>query len=176
MLLNVVWLMNNKKPIYSDGECWLTKMNENTWTEILNICNNYIIQFCNDFDQVHQFGKNIKYIKALCLGELGRYSESIAVLKDIEEDSSLGLSRVFTKHMLCDENGNPRKFNGRLGKYNEVSRSGNLYIDEFGKKPIYYHGPHMKTSNLKEGTIFNDIEIGYSIIAPKAFRDIESKD
>lgn len=176
MLLNVVWLMNNKKPIYSDGECWLTKMNENTWTEILNICNNYIIQFCNDFDQVHQFGKNIKYIKALCLGELGRYSESIAVLKDIEEDSSLGLSRVFTKHMLCDENGNPRKFTGRLGKYNEVSRSGNLYIDEFGKKPIYYHGPHMKTSNLKEGTIFNDIEIGYSIIAPKAFRDIESKD
>lgn len=176
MLLNVVWLMNNKSPIYSDGECWITRMNDNTWRELLNICNNFIIKFCNESDDAHQIAKNIKYIKALCLGQLKQYSDSISVLKAMEEDSTLGIRRVFTKHMLCEEDGTPRKFSGRLGKYNEVERSGSLYIDEFGKNPIYYHGPHMKSANLAEGTVFSDIEIGYSNIAPKAFRDIESKE
>lgn len=176
MLLNVVWLMNNKEPIYLDGECWITRMNEMVWRELLNICNNFIIKFCNDAEDIHQLAKNIRYIKALCLGQLGQYSESIAVLKGIKEDSTLGLRRVFTKHMLCEEDGKPRKFTGRLGKYDEVSRSGSIYIDEFGKNPIYYHGPHMKSANLIEGTVFNDIEIGYSNMAPKAFREIESKE
>lgn len=176
MLLNIVWLMNNKNPIYSDGECWITQMSEAVWRELLNISNSFILKFCNDAEDIHQLAKNIRYIKALCLAQLGQYSESISVLKAIEEDSSLGLRRVFTKHMLCDENGIPKKFTGRLGKYDEVSRSGAIFIDEFGKNPIYYHGPHMKSANLTEGTVFDDVEIGYSNIAPKAFRDVESKE
>ena len=176
VLLNVVWLMHNKEPIYLDGECWITRMSENVWRELLNVCNNFIHWFCNDSEDIHQLAKNIRYIKALCLGQLGQYSESIAVLKSIEEDSTLGLRRVFTKHILCDENGVPRKFTGRLGKYDEISRSGSVFINEFGKNPIYYHGPHMKSANLVEGTVFTDIEIGYSNIAPKAFREIEKKE
>lgn len=176
MLLNVVWLMNNKEPIYLDGECWITRMSEDVWRELLGICNNFIMRFCNDAENTNQLVKNIRYIKALCLGQLEQYSESISVLKSIEEDSTLGLRRVFTKHMLCDENGIPKKFSGRLGKYDEVSRSGSIFIDDFGKNPIYYHGPHMKFTNLMEGTVFNDIEIGYSNIAPKAFRKVENKE
>lgn len=176
MLLNVVWLMNNKEPIYLDGECWITRMSEDVWRELLGICNNFIMRFCNDAENTNQLAKNIRYIKALCLGQLEQYSESISVLKSIEEDSTLGLRRVFTKHMLCDENGIPKKFSGRLGKYDEVSRSGSIFIDDFGKNPIYYHGPHMKFANLMEGTVFNDVEIGYSNIAPKAFRKVENKE
>lgn len=172
MFLNIVWLMNNKKPIYSEGECWKTKMNEKAWREILAICNGFIIKFCNDAETIHQLAKNIRYIKALCLGELKQYSESIVMLRSIEEDSSQGLKRVFTKHLLCEEDGTPRKFIGRLGKYDEIKRSGSIYIDEFGKNPIYYHGPNLKTSNLIEGITFDDIEIGYSNIAPKAYREI----
>lgn len=175
MLLNIVWLMNNKEPIYLDGECWITRMGENVWRELLNICNNFISRFCNDPESTPQLAKNIRYIKALCLGQLEQYNESIFVLKEIEEDSTLGIRRVFTKHMLCEEDGTPRKFIGRLGKYDEVNRSGLVYINEFGKNPIYYHGPHMKSANLVEGTVFNDIEIGYSNIAPKAFREIEDR-
>ncbi len=173
MLLNVVWLMNNKEPIYLDGECWITKMKEGVWRELLDICNNYIIRFCNNTEDIHQLAKNIRYIKALCLAQLGQYSDSLSVLKSIEEDSALGIKRVFTKHMICDENGIPKKFIGRLGKYDQVSRSGVVFIEEFGKTPIYYHGPHMKTADLVEGTVFDDIEIGYSNISPKAFREIE---
>ena len=65
---------------------------------------------------------------------------------------------------------------GRLGKYDEINRNGSIYIDEFGKNPIYYHGPHMKSAELDEGKVFDDIEIGYSNIAPKAFRNVESKE
>lgn len=175
MLLNIVWLMNNKEPIYLDGECWITRMGEAVWRELLNICSNFILKFCNDAEDTHQLAKNIKYIKALCLGQLGQYSESISVLKGLEEDFTLGLRRVFTKHMLCDEDGTPRRFTGRLGEYDEINRSGSIYIDKFGKNPIYYHGPHMKSSSLVGGTVFEDIEIGYSNIAPKAFREIENK-
>lgn len=174
MLLNIVWLMNNREPIYLSGECWMTRMGEDVWRELLGICNNFIMKFCNDAENINQLAKNIKYIKALCLGQLEQYSDSISVLKSIEEDSTLGLKRVFTKHMLCDKSGIPRKFTGRLGEYNEISRSGTIFVEEFGKNPIYYHGPHMKIANLVEGTVFKDIEIGYSNIAPKAFRDIEN--
>lgn len=175
MLLNIVWLMNNKEPIYLDGECWITRMTEDVWRELLNICNNFILKFGNDVEDTYRLAKNIKYIKALCLGQLRQYSESLSVLKGIEEDSTLGIKRIFTRHMICEEDGVPRKFTGRLGKYDEVNRSGSIFIDEFGKKPIYYHGPHLKSANLVEGTVFNDIEIGYSNIAPKAFREIEYK-
>ena len=133
------------------------------------------MRFCNDAEDIHQLAKNIRYIKALCLAQLKQYNESVSVLKGIEEDSTLGLRRVFTKHIICEEDGTPRKFKGRLGKYDEVGRSGSIYIEAFGKAEIYYHGPNMKTSNLVEGTVFDDIEIGFSNIAPKAFREIESK-
>ena len=176
MYLNVVWLMNNKRPIISQGECWLTQMNDDTWRELLGICNNYIRRFCSNSDNVHRIAKNIRYIKALCLGQLGQYAESMATLREIEEDSSLGIKRVYTKHMLCDKNGVPLKFTGRLGKYDEIQRSGDIFIEEFGKNPIYYFGPRLKTTSFSEGTVFNDIEIGYSNIAPKAFRDIEDKE
>ncbi len=176
MFLNVVWLMNNKQPINSQGECWLTQMRNETWKEILSICNNYIGRFCGNSDNIHQMARNIRYIKALCLGQLEQYSESLATLREIDEDSSLGIRRVFTKHILCDENGVPKKFIGRLGKYDEVQRNGDVYIKEFGRNPIYYFGPHFKTSDFSDGKVFDDIEIGYSNIAPKAFRDVENKE
>lgn len=176
MLLNVIWLMNNKEPIYGQGECWITRMKPDVWKEILKLCNNFIIKFCNDGENQRHLVHNVNYIKALCLGELGDYSSSLSTLKNMKEDSALGLGRVYTKHMLCDEHGKIRKFTGRLGKYDEIQRSGSLYIDEFGNTSIYYFGPHLKTSNFAEGTVFDDIEIGYSNIAPKAFRNIEAGD
>lgn len=176
MLLNIVWLMNNKEPIYKEGECWITRMSEEVWKELFGICNNFILRFATENAELQPLLRNVKYIKALCLGELKRYPESISLLKGIEEDDTLGLGRVNTKHMLCEENGKIRVFIGKLSKYNEIQRSGEIYIEEFGKTPIYFYGPHMKTSNLHEGRIFTDIQIGYSIIAPKAFRQIEEKE
>lgn len=173
MLLNMVWLINDKRPIIQEGECWLTAIPEDGWRELLNICNNFIIRFCSDAEEIHQLGRNIRYLKALCQAELGMYSDSMTTLKSIEEDSSLGLKRVFTKHMICEWDGTIRKFTGRLGKYDETRRSGEIYIEEFGKNPMYYYGPHMNTSNLQEGTVYTDIEVGYGNIAPKAFREVE---
>lgn len=177
LLLNIVWLMNNKEPIYGRTECRLTHMREETWRELLDICNNFIINFCNGVDDVYQKGNSIKYLKALCLGQLQQYSDSIAILRSIYEDSSQGSRRVRTMHMLCNSDGTTMKFIGRLdGEYNEIDRTGKIYIEEFGSNPIYYYGPNMKTANLSEGTVFNDIEIGYGYIAPKAFREIEIRE
>lgn len=175
MLLNIVWLKNNQQPIYREGECWRTYMSNENWNEILNICNNYLVKFCSDTNTVSQSGKNIKYIKALSLAQLGQYIESKNVLRSIEEDSTMGLRRVYTKHMICEKDGTPRKFVGRLGKYDEIQRNGIVYIDEFGREGIYYHGPHLNTSRYDEGIIFTDLEVGLSNIAPRVFREIEKQ-
>lgn len=175
MLLNVVWLINNKKPIFNEGECWLTCMNKNAWSDILYVCNSYLMKFSGEHAITDKLLLNIKYIKALCLAQLEQYGDCINIMKSLEEDSTQGLYRVLTKHMICDEEGVPRKFVGRLGKYDEVSRSGVLYIEEFGKLPIYYHSSRMGTSDLEESRTLYDIEIGLGNIAPKAFRNVEDE-
>lgn len=173
MLLNVVWLINNREPIYREGECWATHMREEAWTEILSICNNYILKFCAGAMASLKVTLNIKYIKALCLAQLKQYKDCIDELNTMEEDSTLGLPRVFTKHMICDENGNYRKFVGRLGKYDEIKQRGVVYISEFGKKPIYYHMSRFDVANYEEGKVYNDLEIGLSNISPKVYRELE---
>ena len=175
MLLNILWIMNNKEPMYKEGEHWITRISEDVWRKLSVISNNFIYRF-SDENEEQPLIRNVKYIGALCLGELKRYNESISLLRSIEEDTTLGRKRVFTRHMLCEENGTIRTFVGRLGKYDVVKRSGVIYIDEFGKTPIYFYGPHMRVSNLHEGRVFTDIQIGYSIIGLKAFRQIDEKE
>ena len=133
-------------PIYLEGECWITRMSENTWKELLNICNGFIMKFCSDMENAHQMAKNIKVYKSIMFRTTWTIWREYFCVKVNGGGFILGLKRVFTKHMLCDENGIPRKFTGRLGKYDEINRNGSIYIDEFGKNPIYYHGPHMKSA------------------------------
>ena len=77
--------------------------------------------------------------------------------------------------MICDEYGVPRKFTGRLGKYDEIERRGMVYIEEFGRKPLYYYGPNLKMTNHVEGAIFTDLEVGLCSIAPKVYRNTETQ-
>ena len=176
MFLNVLWILNNKgMPIYKGGECWCTFMDEKVWGEILALCNNYIEKFCSESINAYKMDKNIKYIQALCLAQLGRYLDCVATLKSIEEDSTVGIQRILTKHMICDEYGVPRKFTGRLGKYDEIERRGMVYIEEFGRKPLYYYGPNLKMTNHVEGAIFTDLEVGLCSIAPKVYRNTETQ-
>lgn len=175
MLLNVIWLMKNGKPIHQQGECWTTSMTNDVWKELSTICNRYIINF--DSDNSGSFGvdKNMRYIQALCMAQLGQYQECLSVLKSIEEDSTIGFGRIYTKYMICDENGIPKKFTGRLGRYNEIDRSGVLYIQEFGNNSLYYYSHNLKTSNFEEGIVFDDLEVGFSNISAKVYRNIENE-
>ena len=176
MLLNVLWLLKNKgMPIYRSGECWCTYMDEQAWSEILGLCNNYIAQFCSESVNTYKMDKNIKYIQALCYAQLGQYLDCVATLRSIEEDSTVGIQRILTKHMICDASGVPRKFTGRLGKYEEIERRGMVYIEEFGRKPLYYFGPNLKTANHNEGIVYTDLEVGLSSIAPKVYRNVENQ-
>ena len=176
MLLNVLWLLNNKgKPIYESGECWRTSMDEKAWAEILTLCNNYIDKFCSESVNAYKMEKNIQYIQALCYAQLGQYLDCVVTLKNIEEDSTVGIQRILTKHMICNEFGVPKKFTGRLGKYDEIERRGMVYIEKFERRPLYYYGPNLKTAHHVEGAVFTDLEVGLSSIAPKVYRNTESQ-
>lgn len=175
MLLNITWLIYNKEPIFQDEECWLTRMSDDQWLEILNICTHYIDTFLNSGFNTNQSGKNIRYLQALCFAQLKQYKECLVALKSIGEDSTLGIRRIYTKHMICEPDGTPRKFKGTLGKYNVLEGRGYGYIEEFGKEGLYYHAPHLYLANIDEGTFLTDLEVGLNYISPRIFREVEKR-
>ncbi len=173
MLLNILWLMHNEKPIYQKGECWHTSISRDVWEELLAICTNYQDNFSNDSVGAYRVNKNIQYMRALCQAQVGQYTECLATLRDMEEDSTAGIGRVMTKHMICDETGNTVKFSGRIKSYDAAKREGQMAVDEFGKYALYFHGPHLHTSDFTEGRVFDDLEIGLCDVSVKVYRGTE---
>lgn len=175
MLLNLIWLINNGNPIFQRGEKWLTSISNNAWEELLAICNNYLLRFIVSSSETNRVERNIQYIKALSLAQLGEYTESIRTLAMIGEDPTIGSRRTHTMHIISDEYGYPRKFHGIIDVYDPTpnQKSGKIRIDEFGDYPIYFYGPHLETARLETGSRFDDIEIGLGYMGMKAFRKIK---
>ena len=174
MLLNLIWLIKDGHPVYQKGEYWLTKMDYSTWGEILDLCEHYLESFCtDDIEDTYRTARNIRYIKALSLAEIGEYVRARQVIREIKEDSTIGVTRAYTKHMICEPNGTPRTFNGKIIEYNENNRTGYILIEEFRDDKVYFYGPHLKAADLTPGRTFTDIEIGLNNVAPKAFRNIK---
>lgn len=177
MYLNVVWLLHNGEPIFSKEENRKTRMNLKTWNELCQICRDYILNFIDDGvrDIPNRREINIRYLYSLCLGQLGSYRESYEAGKKIMEDSMRGISRAFTQHLLCDEYGNPIKFDAVIKELNksEADKTGRLVIKEFGQNTkIYFFGPRLKISSLEVGQGVDNVEIGYSEMGLKAVRGI----
>lgn len=173
MLLNILWLLHNENPIYQKGECWHTSIGRDVWEELLAICTHYQDNFSNDSIGAYKVNKNIQYMRALCQAQVGQYVECLATLRGMEEDSTAGLGRVMTKHMICDETGSTVKFSGWIKSYDETKREGKMVVEEFGKYPLYFHGPQLHTSDFTDGRIFNDLEIGLCDVSVKVYRGTE---
>lgn len=173
MLLNILWLMHNEKPIYQKGECWRTSIGQDVWEELLAICANYLDNFSNDSIGAYKVNKNMQYMRALCQAQVGQYAECLVSLRNMDEDSSAGLGRVMTKHMICDGAGETIKFSGRIRSYDTAKREGYMDVDGFGKSSLYFHGPHLHTSDFKEGRVFDDLEIGLCDVSAKVYRGKE---
>ncbi len=173
MLLNILWLLHNENPIYQKGECWHTSIGRDVWEELLAICTHYQDNFSNDSIGAYKVNKNIQYMRALCQAQVGQYAECLATLRGMEEDSTAGLGRVMTKHMICDETGSTVKFSGWIKSYDETKREGKMVVEEFGKYPLYFHGPQLHTSDFTDGRVFNDLEIGLCDVSVKVYRGTE---
>ena len=48
-----------------------------------------------------------------------------------------------------------------------------MAVDEFGKYALYFHGPHLHTSDFTEGRVFDDLEIGLCDVSVKVYRGTE---
>jgi len=178
MLLQVLWLKYNKEPVFTGEECQCTAMNEQEWKKILSICINYEDNFIKPKVQGYHSPHTILYLKALAYAQLQQYEESMKTFKKIDEEASFGVGRIKTRHILCNENGVPVHFHGRLmGKYDDIKKRGYAKIDGINsdRGGVYYFGPNIDTSKYDSGTNFTDFQIGLNYIGFRLYRKLKKK-
>ena len=139
-------------------ECTPTKLSELEWEEIESLCARY--------DAYGLYSKdNIKYLHALCVAEKNEFKKSMEILKPYKESHSYEKRSM---HTLCDENGVPKKFRGRLkNDYDKEKRRGYMAVycgRELLDDNVIYRAEnvHMKVSDLRRDVQIQDVELSLS--------------
>lgn len=158
VLINLKWLLYNRFPLLGMPECTPTKLSELEWEEIESLCARY--------DAYGLYSKdNIKYLHALCVAEKNEFKKSMEILKPYKESHSYEKRSM---HTLCDENGVPKKFRGRLkNDYDKEKRRGYMAVycgRELLDDNVIYRAEnvHMKVSDLRRDVQIQDVELSLS--------------
>lgn len=170
LLLRLVWLLHNKKPIFSGHDMQRTEMSTSQWREIEGICRNYEQQFMSG-DDLPVNAPTLYYLLALSNAQLGDFASSRSFFKLIEAKTVLHRPiRNKVWHLICDDKGNLKKFKGALDgdSYNVIQKKGYIRVAEIGR--VYFYGPNLKVSNYRGA--FQDVEIGTSYVGFEAFRKL----
>ncbi len=157
-VINLKWLLYNKFPLLEMPECTPTKLSEAEWEELEMLCERYFTYGVHNRD-------NIRYLLALCMAEKNNFIGAMETLKPYKESRSYEKRAM---HVLCDEEGEPRKFRGRLkNNYDKEKRRGYMAV-YYGKEllddNVIYRAEniHKKASELKRDDQIENIEISIS--------------
>lgn len=157
-LINLKWLLYNRFPLLGMPECTPTKLSKNEWEELEKLCEKYFTYGVHNRD-------NMQYLLALCMAEKNDFKKAMKILKPYKE------SRNYEKramHILCDEEGQPRKFRGRLkNNYDKEKRRGYMavyYEKELLDDNVIYRAEniHKKASELRRDEQIENVEISIS--------------
>ena len=109
ILIQTLWMSYTGGEIIpkSREERRRTKLSTDKWYKISELCNKY-----NQFGENVQIDPVIRYLNALSSLELGEYTHGIELLCNLFKQ----ISRRGNWYMICDENGEPRVFQGELDK------------------------------------------------------------
>ncbi|MGE4478663.1 MAG: hypothetical protein AB7E76_06750 [Deferribacterales bacterium] len=172
--LNLLWLIYNDSPIFTGKEKQFTQMNLEHWKDINKICRQYE-------EHILKSGKNqvnspfMYYLLGLSYAQIEDYPSSNEAFKKIKESLFFRQVRNKVWHIICDENGVPKKFRGSLSEnyYDSSTRKGFAKLEAIhtSKGGVFFYGPNMKTA--KYSGSFSDIEVGTSYIGFEAFRKLE---
>lgn len=174
-LINLKWLLYNRFPLLGMPECTPTKLSEHEWKELEMLCERYFTYGVHNRD-------NIRYLLALCMAERNDFDGAMEMLKPYKESRSYEKRAL---HILCNEEGEPRKFRGRLkNNYDKEKRRGYMAV-YYGKEilddNVIYRAEniHKKASELRRDEQIENVEISISFSGfqahtkSKAYRELK---
>ena len=176
MLLSLTWILYNKCPIFSGEEQQFTFMNLKQWKEINNLCVQYESQFLQN-DIMPFNASTMYYLLALSYAQVDDFQSSLDCFSKINETMFYTQIRTKVWHILCREDGTPKKFRGTIDerKYSTISKKGRIYIEKIpaNRGGVFFYGPNLRLNEIKG--IRSDFEIGTSYIGFTAFRQLEDR-
>lgn len=174
LMLRIFWIWKTGSELRLKGElneCRLTKFTEKEWTDINTICRDYC-RLSSD----NNSSPFMKYMYVLSMASTQKMEshndlkEVKKQLQTIDENSFMALRRMYTPFVLCDENGNPRCFTGKVtevnGKSGKISLStpqfNDLFFNEYNLRSKTNPHPNVNTTR-------NDLVIGIGYTRPKIY-------
>ena len=158
LLINLKWLLYNRFPLFGMQECCPTKLSRAEWEELEILCERY-----NTYSTYSK--DNISYLYAFCVAQKREFKRAMEILRQDRETRNYEKRAL---HILCDENGVPLKFRGRLkNNYDKEKRRGYMavyYGEQLLDANVIYRAEniHRKSSDLKRDDQIMDVEISIS--------------
>jgi hypothetical protein len=158
MLINAKWLLLTRKPIKPDEENECIGLSTDVWKKFYSFCSKYL-------EELSSFRPpRIIYLLALCAAHIPEYRNQCSTL--FEELRHASTFEKKSLHIICQENGTPVFFGGRLnGEYNINKNRGYIQINENGfNEAIYFRAEKIgvNANLLRENMPLNDLVIATS--------------
>lgn len=175
--LQLYWLLNNGIPINFKNEKQHTYLKPENWVVIGSICKD-IIKNSSITDKM--YCSHCKYILAISQIQIEEYESGIILLREIKDD--LNYMKVYTKHLICDENGIPKLFAGiniKIDEHNNSKCSMDM-ISESKKKiaNIYFNRFNITANSavvLENGNHLDNLMMGVGFMGINALRNKKSE-
>ena len=148
LLIRTVWMRYNHSPLSAYKHRKITQLTQDNWREILSLCRVYD----SLFNPANEKFKSKIIILLHAMSEMqvnDDFNKASEILRTIERNSYTSNTRRYTPYLLCDENGVPRKFSGKI-------------ITIKGDKPNFGE-IKIKEVNLSRGVHFEATNIGKKV-------------
>lgn len=172
LLLKLKWVVLTGKSFLKEEKQRIS-LSADKWKEILDVCEQY--ENCRTKESpLEKNNVAVMYFEALCLSQLEKYTESFDVITQIREITKVGYysaKRVYSRHILCDENGKPKEFSGTILKIkgNDIP----IKINKFPNIPVHSTRSVLNDIDIEEGKFISDFYIG---IGYMGFTAIHTRD
>lgn len=164
LTIRVSWMCYNKTALLGGIECQATRLKQEEWGNILDLCRRYYE--CTD-PAVRQPILVLLY----ALAELqitGNYQSAIRILGTLEEGQFFTAQRMRTPFLLCDEKGRPKEFDGvvlTVKDYNGFIRVNGVPEQLGGKRGVRFRrsnlGRNVRMPALNDYLDHLELGIGY---------------
>lgn len=177
--LQLYWLRHTGKPLNYKDEKQYVAMKLDEWKQVEKLCSGIITASGNSSSSMYT--NHCKYVRALALIQMEQYDLAKALLREIKDD--LVYMKHITKHIICDENGKPKKFSGNDVRLYDHDRSGGR-VDVYtgtGKvlKEVYFNRFNITANTaqtIENGSRLEDLMMGIGFMGFSVLRWQDAKE
>lgn len=167
LYIKLKWLLYNGRPFFM-GDKELTCISIEHWNEILELCKQYLI--INSDEKSERFNIVVEYLEALCYAQTGNYGQSLSILTNLREraESYYLLNRVYSRHMLCNEQGEIINFSGRV----RIAANGkiSILINQINSgNPLFCNRNNLRNFQPENGKTDDHFQVGIGIMGFSVF-------